>query len=477
MAASVTPAELAVPNAPRPFRLRVIPPIDTYPSVVAFAQTILGKLLILSLFCAGLSMYISRWRAMTLWLALITFLPQRRRLLVTVGFIQWTFLFPLERANFSPMVLTPLFQKAAACVIGGVLFYAAVRFQKSVLGTRPIVALLSGYAVVVYGTFLLVHAEPSLRPLWGYAVTFSFYIWFIGYALLDRNSPSRDPFSLQLGTFHPFWGSTNVPYAKGSSYLRRIEAKTPEKLAVTQLKALKLLAWGLLLKQGLILFQLVVYGRLGFPTFDAAFDHIVHHAPDPWFVCWVSLVASFLEAILTLCVTGHQIIACCRMAGFAALRNTYRPLESRTIAEFWNRYYYYFKELLADFFFYPAFMRYFKNRPRLRLFFATIAAATFGNAYYHFFNDPGTVMRLGFWHAVAAFAPYIFYCTVLGIGIGLSQMRKPKPRAPGWIRGRLVPCFSVALFYCILHIFCDPTRTYPISEHFRFLAHLFNLNV
>ena len=36
------------------------------------------------------------------------------------------------------------------------------------------------------------------------------------------------------------------------------------------------------------------------------------------------------------------MIACVRMAGFRALRNTYRPLESRTVAEFWNRYAFYF---------------------------------------------------------------------------------------------------------------------------------------
>jgi len=49
------------------------------------------------------------------------------------------------------------------------------------------------------------------------------------------------------------------------------------------------------------------------------------------------------------------------MAGFATLRNTYRPLESRSIAEFWNRYYYYFKEMLISFFFYPTFFR--KEQP------------------------------------------------------------------------------------------------------------------
>ncbi|MGC2719371.1 MAG: hypothetical protein WA209_07265 [Candidatus Acidiferrales bacterium] len=477
MAASVTPADFAIPKSRKPFRLRVIPPIDTYPSVIASAQTVLGKAVILSLFALGLSFYMTRWKAMTLWLVLMTLLPQRRRMLVTIGLLQWTFLMPLERTGFSGMVFAPLVQKAVACAIGGLLFWTAVRFKQSVLGTRPIVALLGGYAVTIYVVSTLVRVYPAFHAAWGLTVTFSFYLWFIGYALLDRNSSTRDPFRLQLGTFHPFWGSTHVPFPKGAAYLRRIEAHTPEKLAVTQLKGLKLLAWGLLLKQILRIGQAVIYGRLGLPTFAIAFDHVVHRTPDSSLVCWLSLIASFLEAMLVLCVTGNRFIACCRMAGFAALRNTYRPLEARTIAEFWNRYYYYFKELLVEFFFFPAFIRFFKEKPRLRLFFATLAAATFGNSYYHFFNDPEAVARLGFWHAIVAFQPYLLYSTVLGVGIGISQIREHKPIAPGWVRGRALPCLAVTSFYCLLHIFCDPSRTYPIREHFRFLAHLFNLPV
>ncbi len=91
--------------------------------------------------------------------------------------------------------------------------------------------------------------------------------------------------------------------------------------------------------------------------------------------------------MLTLSIWGHIIIATCRMAGFKALRNTWSPLQSKTIAEFWNRYYYYFKELLVEFFFYPTFLRFFKTKPRLRMFMATMAAAGLGNMLYHFFRD------------------------------------------------------------------------------------------
>jgi hypothetical protein len=476
MAASATPADIAGANAPHPFRLRIIPPIDTYPAVVSLAQTLGGKAALILLFGIGLKFLMPEWKVMTLWIALITILPKHRRLLVTVGMLQWTFLLPLEKAQFYAGLLSPLILKACACLIGGVLFWCAVRFRQSMFGRQPILVLLSTYAVFVYAASVFRGSFPGSFVFWRFVTAFSLYLWFIGYALLDTRSKDRDPFGLQLGAFHPFWGSTNTPFPKGSAYLRRVEAHSPEQLAIAQLKGLKLLAWALVLNQALSAFQAIVHQRLAIPTFTIAFEHSVQGTPYPWYLCWAILAGAFLEGVLAISVQGHLIIACCRMAGFAALRNTYRPLESRTIAEFWNRYYFYFKELLVDLFFYPTFVRYFKGRPKLRLFVATLAAASFGNAYYHFFNEPEPIAKLGFWKAIVAYQPYIFYCLVLGVAIGISQLRKRKPMTTGWVRGRLVPSLVVALFYCLLYIFADTSRTYPIQEHFRFLAHLFNLS-
>ena len=70
------------------------------------------------------------------------------------------------------------------------------------------------------------------------------YLWFIAYALTDKNSKPAKELTLELTAFRPLWGSTNTPFPKGAAYLRRIEAKTPEQLAVVQLKGLKLLVLG-----------------------------------------------------------------------------------------------------------------------------------------------------------------------------------------------------------------------------------------
>jgi hypothetical protein len=200
------------------------------------------------------------------------------------------------------------------------------------------------------------------------------YMWFMGYALKDRAATfPKDP-SLEVGSFSPFWGSTATPFPKGAAYLRRIEARDPEQLAVTQLKGVKLLVWAILLALFLNLWIFFFHSYLCIPLATQALARSVQGAPYPWYVCWASQALSFVELLLQITVFGHRIVACCRFVGFNALRNTYRPLSSTTVSEFFNRFYYYFKELLVDFFFYPTFFRYFKKRPRIRLVAATFAA-------------------------------------------------------------------------------------------------------
>ena len=156
----------------------------------------------------------------------------------------------------------------------------------------------------------------------------------------------------------------------------------------------------------------------------------------------------FVEDVLNISVWGGIIIASARMAGFRLLRNTYRPLEARTLAEFWNRYYFYYKELLVDHFFYPAFLRYFRTNRKLRMFFATFAAACVGNLIFHFIRDIHFVAELGLWRALSGEASHAFYTFVLAIGVACrrcapatasSQGMAARSRAAGlWVAAVLL---------------------------------------
>jgi D-alanyl-lipoteichoic acid acyltransferase DltB (MBOAT superfamily) len=167
---------------------------------------------------------------------------------------------------------------------------------------------------------------------------------------------------------------------------------------------------------------------------------------------------------------GHFIIGICRMAGFNALRNTYRPLASTTIADFYNRVYYYFKELLVDFFFYPTYFRYFKDRPRLRLFFATLAAAGFGNLLYHILASIGAVSQIGLWRLIVGFHVYAIYAMILGLAIGISQIRS-MGRPPA--KSRLVSTLGVVFFYCLIMVLDSRNPNWSIADYGSFLVNLF----
>ncbi|WP_027556965.1 hypothetical protein [Bradyrhizobium sp. Cp5.3] len=338
---------------------------------------------------------------------------------------------------------------------------------------RPTMCLLLGFLGLVLATQSTLTVGMPRVLLWSFLVTCQPYLWFLAYALADAGK-EQSPVWQKLSVFHPFWGATLTPFGKGLSYLRRFEAKTPEELAVTQLKGVKLAAWTLLLAVGRGCFNELVHGILWLPTFDDTLLRHIVHDPYPRWIGWTSLIAYFVEDLLGMTVFGGIIVATARLAGFRLLRNTYRPLESASLADFWNRYYFYFKELLVDHFFYPTFVRCFRSHRRLRLFFATLVAACLGNLLFHFIRDIRFVVDMGLWNAVVGEQSHAFYTFVLAMSVAVSQLRRVPQRATrGWLRGRLLPCLWVCGFFCILHVFDAPLdREHTLWQRAEFLFYL-----
>jgi hypothetical protein len=303
------------------------------------------------------------------------------------------------------------------------------------------------------------------------------HLWFLAYALQDQRSRAAGPLALQMGWFQPFWHASMgwlspTPLGKGAAFLRKHQARTPQELAVTQLKAVKLLAWSCVLmvvSQGL---QRLAQA-LGVEPVEQAFAAYVQGRPLPRVDSWASLALSAAGAALFLAILGHKVIAVARLAGFRLPRNTWRPLQARTLAEFWNRYYYYFKELLVDFFFLPTFLKTFRRHPRWRVFFATFMAAGVGNALYHFLRDIHLVAVLGWREAALGYAGNLFYCVVLAVGIGVSQARLSAGRqlAAAWW-ARLWSLLCVWSFFVALQVFAHEDRGLGLAQRLSFFIHL-----
>jgi len=453
---------------------RIIPRIETYPSVVSLAQTLVGKLALLMVF--GLLLY---WADHQSWpvvacLALPTFLPKWRHLTVSIGTLVYTGAIVWMQSDHP---LRAFGLVALVFVLGDILVWSAAR-RRTLLGRHALLFLLGGFtSLILICCWLPVHSHHRLSVLlWEFALVLATYVWFIGYVLLNREAKPLHKFGLELGSLRPFWGSTNTPFPNGPACLRQIEAKNTEQLAITQLKGLKLLVWSVLLSLFLSAYTWFFHDYLGIPSYYKALYLSTQHTPLSSLVCWECVILNFFRTLIDISIWGHRIIACCRMAGFEALRNTYRPLSSTTVADFFNRYYFYYKELLVRFFFFPTYHRLPARLGKFRMTIAIFAAVGLGNAYYHFTRDLWDLRDHSLWESVKSFQVFFFYCVVLAAAISISRMRERPDPSRGFIRGKVVPAFLVSTFYCLLHIFATTDRTYSLVERLRFFGHLFFLS-
>ena len=462
-----------------------VPPIETYPRVVALAQTFGGKLVVFALFALVIKQLGGGlWMWMTAAAVLVSLAGSHRRLaaLFCTGALlafypQWfeyRAVHMIARQEALSGVLNIGYVRLATLLAYVALAVAALwlarRYRDHPLGRRPVLAQhLVLLSLLTLAASHLLHGIP-LVLLWSLTAVFAAYFWFLAYALIDQRHRQPSPILFQLATFHPFFGSSTTPMGKGAANWRSVEAGTEEELAVTQLKGLKLIAWALFLRVLLWAYQQLIYAKLGVVPLTIAFEQFVKAGISPGPMGTLSIVANFFEHLLTMAIWGHIIVAIARLAGFRLLRNTWRPLSSRTVAEFWNRYFYYFKEILVNVYFYPTYVRWFKGHPRLRVAFATFMAAGVGNWYFHFLLENYRVARDGLGEALLYMQTYAFYCLLLVGGIVISQLRgwRPDPKA-GWVRGQFMPSLGVVLFYCLLSFFDGPQRHAPLKEHFAFL--------
>jgi hypothetical protein len=462
--------------------------IETSPALLALVSTLGGRLLMVAVCAALLQPIVPLWPAIALAAAAMSVFARRHAGVVTAAATVLMFLLSpnwyqhytlaaglRDGGPFDPR--RGLIDWAAPALTAAVFFgfLAAVRSGRPRwIAAYPQVALILGFfALLALAAAGVVDATTQIW-LWSLTSAFSGYMWVVALVALEqRNRAMQTPFVEIVGAVHPFWGGPATPYTAARGKLRRLAAPDDRALAMIQIKAFKLLVW---------VYFLSVLG--------AAFDEAAHgtlripHLADPlaawpdgnvaWSTRWLALFVNFFDLILHLTIAGHVVIACARLAGYNLPRNTCRPLEARTIVEFWSRYYYYFKELMLHRFYFPAYLACFKSRPRLRAAFAAFMAAGVGNLLFHFIREFDEVEHLGLWRSIVGLQTYAFYCVVLSASIAISQWRNGAARtsAPR-IKDRAASFATVMLFFCLVNVFADTRRTIPLSTHLDFFVSLF----
>jgi hypothetical protein len=462
--------------------------IETLPPLLAFVSILPGRLLLVAVCAALMRPMVPLWPAMALTAVAMSVFARRHASVVTAAATVLVFLLSpnwyqhdtlaaglREAGPFDPR--RGLIDWAAPALMAVVFlgFLAAVRAGRPRwIAAYPQVALLLGFFTLLALAAASVADAATQTWLWSLTSAFSGYMWVVALiALEQRNGALRTPFVEILGVMHPFWGGTATPYTVAPGKLRRLAAPDDRALAISQIKAFKLLVWVYFLSLFDVAFDEAAHGALRIPYLADA----LAAWPDvnaAWSTRWLALFVNFFDLILNLTIFGHVVIACARLAGYNLPRNTCRPLESRTIVEFWSRYYYYFKELMLHLFYFPAYFACFKSRPQLRAAFAVFMAAGVGNLLFHFIREFAEVERLGLWRSIVGLQTYAFYCLVLSAGIAISQWRNSAARmSTPRLKDRAASFATVMLFFCLLNVFADTRRTIPLSTHLDFFVSLF----
>ncbi len=316
-----------------------------------------------------------------------------------------------------------------------------------------------------------------------------FFLWRLGYMFLSgqRGRVSGTKFRDHLMYLWPLYGGSNTPYGKGLDYLSRTEAKDPQALARSQLAGLRLLMLAALWMVVKEVLNAVVFGAdnglrraMGGLSLEVPrLTFLLVHPDEGWGgLGWLSVYGELFMNVLNRAAKGHLIIGILRLFGFYVFRNTYKPLLAETIVGFWNRYYYYFKELLVEFFFYPTFASWFRKSPKLRLFAAVFMAAFVGNMYYHLIRMTGELVAGDFRAIWSVLHLRIVYCLMLSTGVFFSMLREQKRIRQGPSRSplrRIAAVFGVWSFFAFINIW-NQKGAGSLESTVRFLMGLVGLS-
>jgi len=386
----------------------------------------------------------------------------------------------------------------ALVVLGMLLlaFQAARRFRELPAPVRRFP--LAAVHVALVGTMVLTivlrhvfHVEresPLAIVLVGIQAIVPFLLWRVSYLMLAgrRGTVAKDRFRDHLFYLLPLWGGTQTPYGKGHGYLMQRMATSSADLAASRLAGIKLLGLAWVWRGAVMLVDAAIHGDpvaglgglaahgLGLPHLGVA----VGRGPASYALAmrWGAVAVGLVDNVLDLTIFGHGVVGVLRLFGFRVFRNTYKPLLSPSVVEFWNRYFYYFKELMVELFFYPTYVATGRYGQRARIFLAIMAAAAGGNLYYHLLRDFSQYAS----HP-SSVAGRTAYSLLLGLGIYVSmlreQARRGKKASPGALGGlrRFRAIAGVWLFFGLLHVWSVGSTRYGFGERLRFSLGLFGI--
>lgn len=369
--------------------------------------------------------------------------------------------------------------------------YLATYFHQDGSGATLLIMLLAGsFAVFLcwfqYKTIAQVFKENDLIKIALAAVFFACYVglglgiqlqgalgFFYWTSVLYYVFPfltlcyflqgNRERGAPQLYEFRPFW-STDAWFPIFYSGF----AKTDLELTHLLLKGIRLLLWAILLIQVKSIFLWIRY-ELSVPILTDALLMIGRGEQIGPQKAWVIVIANFFQFILYISIGGHVVVSLGRACGYQIHRHVYRPFESRSIADFFQRFGFHYSALLRYLFFYPVFLKLSRWSLGLRLFVAVFLSTGVANFFLCFLRDGSYIVKLGFLDAIQNYLPYAVFCLLFSVA-SLINLYEKNNQQHSLMKG--LSRVGIFLYYAVLFIFHD-THVGNISNNWMFLKILF----
>jgi hypothetical protein len=197
------------------------------------------------------------------------------------------------------------------------------------------------------------------------------------------------------------------------------------------------------------------------------------------------LGTTFLDLLRWILLWGgvfHFKVGVWRVCGYKVDPDFQYPLLSTNLVTLWTRLTFHYREYLLRAFYYPVFFRFFKRRPALRTFVATVAAAGVGNMIWGHLTEHMYYDGMRFENFAAVLDAWPYYVLLAG-GIGVSELfqRKFRKRRKPWTLGPrllldVLAAYATLQAFALFRMFNRPAGGSGTTDLLRLLARAFGFD-
>lgn len=422
--------------------------------------------------------------------------------LLSFHLLTFTLPFPsAESAYWPPQELSEAWPLSAALgflTIGlfALIYWGLFQFLRHVKTARfPL--LVCSLVIVILGEGASQTSAPLVRIVCaGLVCALCRSIWIMSYQLSEIDFLRRRPFFEHLATLNAPWqiGWANYSVLRGYSDYLNHSSESDDRLFQTQINAVKLILYALLLKLISAKFGEFFFSKslaLGPWVSIGGFSSRIHMPFSPTeylsgsfsvYQAWCFVLARAGKFLLDLASYTNAVVAIAWMFGFDIPRNVDKPYLATTFNQFLNRIYFYYIAILQRFFFYPLFriFRFVRHRS-LRLFLTTSMTIIVGGLTATVFRYAPLSMTDHFSGVYAWVWARIPYFAALGLLTGISslQSRSTSPLIFKMIPKLVLPTPIKAFGFFVLYAICFSLQTgapqTPMSNRAHAFLHLFGL--